>query len=469
MSLTTAGQSPNKVNKFAEAAGQHSQTTGQFGQVPSQFGKAASDGFSLNSLIIVGLFISLFGFGGFIYWGVTANLAKGVSAQGIIVVEGSRKTVQHLEGGIVKNIFIKDGDQVKQGDVLIKLDDTQIKSRADLVKIRLTTAIATLDRLFAEQKHANSLHFGQSLLAQSMDSNVLQIMQVQKTLFDARKLQLDGRGLILEQKVEQLNEVKQGLLAQKNAGLSQLKLIDEELARSEGLAKQKLVSLSDIGVKKSEKARLEGEIGRLTAEISGANVTQGEAKLEILQLQKTFDQEVAQNILENREITFDLQSQLVTIEDVLRRLNIIAPQDGTIISLNVFTIGGVVGPASPILDIVPSQENLIIETKISALDIDNVYIDQKVRVRLSAFKMRSTPLLQGNVMSKSPDIIVDQQTKESYYLIRISISDAELNKIAEEILPGMPTEILIETGSRTPLEYMLEPLEKVLERALKED
>ncbi|MCJ8323506.1 MAG: HlyD family type I secretion periplasmic adaptor subunit [Rhizobiales bacterium] len=434
-----------------------------------QFGQSAAAGFSLNRLIMVGLFISLFGFGGFVYWGVTANLAKGVSAQGIIVVEGSRKTVQHLEGGIVKNIYIKDGDHVQQGDVLIRLDDIQIKSRADLIKIRLTTAIATLDRLFAEQKHANSLQFGQALLAQSVDANVVQIMQVQQTLFDARKLQLDGRGLILAQKIEQLNEIKLGLLAQKNAGLSQLILIDEELVRSEGLAKQQLVSLSDIGAKKSEKAQLEGEIGRLTAEISGANVTQGEAKLEILQLQKTFDQEVAQNILENREITFDLQSQLVNIEDVLKRLSIVAPQNGTIISLNVFTIGGVVAPASPILDIVPSQENLIIETKISALDIDNIYIDQKVRVRLSAFKMRSTPLLQGNVMSKSPDIIIDPQTKESYYLIRISLSDAELNKIDEQILPGMPTEILIETGSRTPLEYMLEPLEKVIERALKED
>ena len=158
-----------------------------------QFGQSAAAGFSLTRLIMVGLFISLFGFGGFVYWGVTANLAKGVSAQGIIVVEGSRKTVQHLEGGIVKNIYIKDGDHVQQGDVLIRLDDIQIKSRADLIKIRLTTAIATLDRLFAEQKHANSLQFGQALLAQSVDANVVQIMQVQQTLFDATKWLVNSR------------------------------------------------------------------------------------------------------------------------------------------------------------------------------------------------------------------------------------------------------------------------------------
>lgn len=434
-----------------------------------KFGTSASKSLSLNTLIAIGMIISVVGFGGFIWWSVSANLAKGVSAQGTIVVEGKRKTVQHYEGGIVKDIYVKDGDKVKQGDVLIRLDETQIQSRSDLLNIRFNTAIATLDRLFAEQKHTATLEFRSQLMAQKTDNDIAQILDVQQTLFTARREQLEGRALILEQRIEQLNQSKQGLNAQKNAALIQLDFLDDELKRSEQLVKRKIVSLSDIIVKKRDKANVEGEIGRLDAELAAASVTQGEAKLEILQLQKTFDQEVAQQILETRETRFDLQSQIIAVEDVFKRLEILAPQDGTIISLNVFTVGGVIPAASPILDIVPTEDELVIEARTRAIDVDNIYVTQPVRVRLSAFKMRSTPLLQGKVESVSPDIIIDQNTGESYYLTLISISDEEKAKINEKILPGMPAEILIETGSRTPLEYMLEPLEKVVERALNED
>lgn len=443
-------------------------TSGKIAGV-EKFGTSASKSLSLNALIAIGMVISIIGFGGFIYWGMNANLAKGVSAQGTIVVEGKRKTVQHFEGGIVKQIFVKDGDKVKQGDVLIRLDETQIQSRATLLNIRMNTAMATLDRLFAEQKHAKSLTFRDELMAKTADKNVIDILDVQEVLFTARREQLDGRALILQQRIEQLNESKLGLTAQKNAALIQLEFLVDELKRSEELVIRKIVSLSDITVKKRDKANVDGEIGRLDAELAGASVTQGEAKLEILQLQKTFDQEVAQQILENRETLFDLQSQIIAIDDISKRLDILAPQDGTIISLNVFTVGGVIPAASPILDIVPSGDNLVIDARISAIDVDNVFVSQPVRVRLSAFKMRSTPLLEGKVENVSPDIIIDQNTGERYYLTQISISDEELSKIDEEILPGMPAEILIETGSRTPLEYMLEPLEKVIERALNED
>lgn len=438
-------------------------------QDPAKFGAAGSKSLSLNALIFIGMLISVIGFGGFIVWGVSANLAKGVSSQGTVVVEGKRKTIQHYEGGIIKELFVKDGDKVKKGDVLVTLDETQILSKSDLLNIRLNTAMATLDRLFAEQKHADKLTFRKQLIDQNTSENVQQILNVQNTLFDARKDQLDGRAEILQQKIEQLNETKLGLKSQTNAANQQLILIDEEISRSDKLVKRKIISLSDVIVKKREKASLEGEIGRLKAEVSGANVTQGEAKLEILQLQKTFDQEVAQQILENREKMFDLQSQLVGVNDVFKRLKILAPQNGTIISMNVFTIGGVIPAASPILDIVPQEDKLVIEAKIGAIDVDNIFIGQGVRVRLSAFKMRSTPLLRGEVHNISPDIIVDERTGESYYLTQINISKEELEKIKEEVLPGMPAEILIETGSRTPLEYMLEPLEKVIERALNED
>lgn len=434
-----------------------------------KFGHTGSDSLSLNALITIGVLISVIGFGGFLLWGTTANLAKGVSAQGIVVVEGKRKTVQHLEGGIVKEIFVRDGVKVKAGDLLVQLDGTKTQAQSNLLSIRLNTTIATLDRLSAEQKQADKLEFSAEILAQADNLDVAQIINVQKTLFNVRKDQLSGQASILEQRIQQLNENIQGLKSQRTASSLQLGFLNDELKRSEQLVLRKIISLSDITIKKRDKAIIEGEIGRLTAEISAANVTQGEARLEILQLQKKFDQEVAQSILENREKIFELKSQIVTVDDVIKRLAILAPQDGTIIAMNVFTVGGVIPPASPILDIVPTEDNLVIDAKIGPVDIDNIYLKQAVRVRFSAFAMRSTPLVQGVVSNISPDIIVNPQTGESYYLAQIYIPEDELAKINENILPGMPTEILVETGSRTPLEYMLEPLEQTIERALNED
>ncbi len=435
----------------------------------SKFGIASVDSMSINSLGTIGMVISIIGFGGFILWGTQANLAKGVSAQGTVVVEGKRKTVQHLEGGIIKEILVKDGDKVKHGQVLIRLDETQIQSQADLYNMRLNTALATLDRLSAEQSQTKILTFSDVLASKKDDENIEQIMAVQQTLFKARREQLDGRASILSQRIEQLNETKIGLEAQKFASIQQLEFLDEELERSKQLVKRKIVSLNDITLKRRDKARVEGEIGKITAEISGAVLTQGEARLEILQLQKTFDQEVAQQIIENREKIFDLKSQITATADVLKRMTILAPQNGTIIGQTVFTIGGVVPPASPLLEIVPQEDKLVIEAKIGTVDIDNIFVSQGVRVRLSAFKMRSTPLLRGEVINISPDVIINQQTGESYYIAQITLPKVETDKIDEEILPGMPAEILIETGSRTPMEYMLEPLESVIERALNED
>ena len=435
----------------------------------AKFGNASIDSLSVNGLGVIGMLISIIGFGGFILWGTQANLSKGVSAQGTVVVEGKRKTVQHLEGGIISEILVKDGDKVKAGQVLIRLDETQIQSQATLYNVRLYTALATLDRLFAEQNGDKVLTFRDELENSKNDENVSQILTVQQTLFEARRDQLEGRASILAQTIEQLDETKLGLESQKNASIQQLAFLDEELERSKELVARKIVSLNDITLKRRDKAKVEGEIGALSAQISGTSVTQGEAKLEILQLQKAFAQEVAQQILENREKVFDLKSQIVAVNDVIKRMSIIAPQSGTIIGQTVFTIGGVVPPASPLLEIVPEEDKLVIEAKISTIDIDNIFISQKVRVRMSAFKMRSTPLLEGEVVSISPDVITDKQTGENYYVTQISLPQEEKDKIDEDILPGMPAEILIETGSRTPLEYMLEPLESVIERALNED
>ena len=337
------------------------------------FGSISIDSMSVNALGLLGMIISIIGFGGFILWGTQASLAKGVSAQGTVVVEGKRKTVQHLEGGIIQQILVKDGDKVKAGQVLIRLDETQVQAQSDLYNVRLNTTLATLDRLTAEQNGDAALSFRAELTSNKNDENIEQILAVQQTLFEARRDQLEGRASILEQRIEQLNETRIGLESQKNASVQQLVFLDDELERSKELVARKIVSQNDINLKLRDKAKVEGEIGALSAQISGTAVTQGEAKLEILQLQKTFAQEVAQAILENREKVFELKSQIIAVQDVLKRKTIIAPQSGTIIGQTVFTIGGVVPPASPLLETVPQEDKLVIEAKIKTIDIWSVF------------------------------------------------------------------------------------------------
>lgn len=417
-----------------------------------------------------GMWAVIIGFGGFMLWAIFAPLSEGVVASGSVMVEGNRKTIQHLEGGIVSAIHVKEGAKVKAGEILVELDNTQSNAQHQLLQVRNDNHLAVLARLIAERTSSATVTYDEALLSRRGDARVAQLLDIQNDLFIARQEQLAGQISILTQRVVQIKEQVQGLKEEQMAKEDEIGYIKDELSRLLELDKENLVGLPRLLAQKKSLSQALGAAGKLKADMGAAKVEQGKAKLEIIQLRKDRQQEIAEMILDNQEQYYEVQEQLIAMADVLDRTIVRAPQSGKVMGLNVWTIGGVVPPGAPLLEIVPDERRLIIEARLRVTDVDNVQVGMPTRVRLSGLKQRTTPELAGSVEDISADVMIDEATQESYYVARVAVSEEELARIVDdEILPGMPVEILIEAGSRTAMEYFLDPIMDVLRRSLTED
>ncbi len=417
-----------------------------------------------------GLWAVIIGFGGFMLWAIFVPLSEGVVASGSVMVEGNRKTIQHLEGGIVSAIHVKEGAKVKAGEILVELDNTQSNAQHQLLQVRNDNHLAVLARLVAERSSSATVNYDEALLSRRGDARVAQLLDIQNDLFVARQAQLAGQISILTQRVVQIKEQIQGLKQEQTAKEDEIGYIQDELSRLQELDKENLVGLPRLLAQKKSLSQAQGAAGKLKADMGAAKVEQGKAELEIIQLRKDRQQEIAEMILENQEQYYEVQEQLVAMADVLNRTIVRAPQSGKVMGLNVWTIGGVVPPGAPLLEIVPDERRLIVEARLKVTDVDNVQVGMPTRVRLSGLKQRTTPELAGSVEDISADVMIDEATQESYYVARVAVSEEELARIIDdEILPGMPVEILIEAGSRTAMEYFLDPIMDVLRRSLTED
>lgn len=417
-----------------------------------------------------GMWAVLIGFGGFMLWATFAPLSEGVVASGSVMVEGKRKTIQHLEGGIVAAIHVKEGAKVIAGQMLVELDNTQSKAQHDLLQVRHDNYLAVLGRLNSERTSVDHVTYDHDLTSRLENPRVEQLLDIQNDLFFARQTQLAGQVSILKQRVVSIREQIQGLSEEQKAKRDEIGYIEDELHRLVELDKENLVGLPRLLAQKKAYSQAVGSAGKLKADMAAAKVEMGKAELEILQLQKDRQQEVAERILESQEQLFEVQEQLVAMADVLERTIVRAPQAGKVMGLNVWTIGGVVPPGSPLLEIVPDVRRLVVEARVRVTDIDNVYAGLPARVRLSGLKQRTTPQLEGLVDDVSADALLDEQTQESYYIVRVTISEAQLARITDdEVVPGMPVEILIEAGSRTALEYFMDPIMDVLRRGMNEE
>ena len=417
-----------------------------------------------------GMWAVIIGFGGFMLWAIFVPLSEGVVASGSVMVEGNRKTIQHLEGGIVSAIHVKEGAKVKAGEILVALDNTQSNAQHQLLQVRNDNHLAVLARLIAERTGSATVSYDEALVSRRGDARVAQLLDIQNDLFIARQEQLAGQISILTQRVVQIKEQIQGLQEEQTAKEDEIVYIKDELSRLLELDKENLVGLPRLLAQKKSLSQAQGAAGKLKADMGAAKVEQGKAKLEIIQLRKDRQQEIAEMILENQEQYYEVQEQLIAMADVLDRTIVRAPQSGKVMGLNVWTIGGVVPPGAPLLEIVPDERRLIIEARLRVTDVDNVQVGMPTRVRLSGLKQRTTPELAGSVEDISADVMIDEATQESYYVARVAVSEEELARIVDdEILPGMPVEILIEAGSRTAMEYFLDPIMDVLRRSLTED
>ncbi|MPZ11264.1 MAG: HlyD family type I secretion periplasmic adaptor subunit [Kiloniellaceae bacterium] len=424
---------------------------------------------STRRSVIAGLAVVCFTFGGFFGWAAYAELSSAVIASGTVMVDSNRKAIQHMEGGIVKEILVRNGDAVATGALLLRLDETRARASLAIVQSKLDQALASEARLLAEREGAESIVVPAAFAGREAAPQLQEILHGQESQFQARRETLLGETGIYEQRIAQIDEQITGFRAQQQSKSRQIELIEEELAGLKTLLAKGFAEKPKVLALEREAARLGGERGELIAEIASAKTSISEAKLQILQLRKDFREQVEQELREVRAEILDLRERVAAASFVLDHLEVRAPEDGVVVGLQVHAHGQVVRPGQTMLEMVPVDDQLVVEAKVRPVDIDNLAIGLEADVLFTAFPQRTTPRLLGSVVYVSADRFEDERSGEAYYLARVSVSEAEAARLGERKLhPGMPADVMIKTGARTALDYLVQPLRDSIMRAWRE-
>ncbi len=379
------------------------------------------------------------------------------------------KKVQHPTGGVVGEVRVHDGDHVKAGDILIRLDETVTRANLAIVTKGLNEFYARKARLGAERDGADSVPPPRELADQAGDPDVKAAMDSERKLFELRRSARLGQKDQLSQRVQQLQQQITGLTAQQDAKAKEVDLIEKELAGVRDLFQKNLVPLTRLTSLEREEAQLQGERGQLVASAAEAKGKIAETQLQILQVDQDFASDVAKQLSEVDSKIGEYVERKITAEDQLKRTDIRAPQDGVVFQSTANTVGGVVTAGDPIMMIVPASDDLPVEVKVEPKDIDLVALGQPVVLRFSAFNQRTTPELNGTVARVGADTSTDQRTGQSYYLVRIAMTADEIKRLGDvKLTPGMPVEAFIQTGERTLVSYLVKPLHDQLLRSMRE-
>lgn len=443
--------------------------------IPSQVDESAEDAVPTNdkSERIFGLLILLVGLGGFVVWASLAPIDGAAVAPGVVAVESARKTVKHLDGGIVSEILAREGDRVAKNDVLVRLDDTEASAQLEIARGQYLSLRAQEARLLAERDDLAEIAFPSDLLDAldtDDDPRIREAVTGEERVFQARHKALIGEQQVLEQRKDQLEEQIRGLEALSASKTTRIDLYQEEI---DGLNKLFTKGLGDKGrLRESERlqAEIAGERGQHQSDIAAARIQIGETEIQIAQLKRKFTSDVVTELREVGNKLADLRERMRALGKTLERTEIRAPADGAVVGTSVHTVGGVIRPGDPILDIVPENESLIIEAQVQPVDIDRVSIGLEADLRMSAFNSRTTPVVQGRVLTVSADSLIDQATNRPYYLARIEVTPESMVKLTgRNLQAGMPVETLIKTGERTFFDYLIRPLTDRVARAFREE
>nr|WP_210303239.1 HlyD family type I secretion periplasmic adaptor subunit [Rhizobium aethiopicum] len=400
----------------------------------------------------------------------TTHLSGAVIAAGTVVVDSYVKPVQHQKGGTVGQIFVKNGDRVEAGQVLIHLDDTQTRANLAIVRKRLNELFARTARLEAERAGAETVEFSRDFLAKADDPEVSRSIEGEKRLFVDRKSSRMSRKAQLRERIEQLKQETEGSVAQQTGKRQEIGLIEKELESLQRLFDQGLVPANRVYALQRESASLTGELGSLLANEAQAKGRITETELQIIQIDDDHRSEVSDQLRQAESDIGEFSERLVAAEDDLQRIDIRAPQEGIVHQLAVHAPGAVIAPGEAIMQIVPDRDALVAEVKLSPSDIDQVSIGQTVHLRFSAFSQRNTPELNGVVTGVAADLTADQRSGLSYYVVRAEVSEGEWPRLGQVTpVPGMPVEAFIQTGERTALAYLTKPLMDQVARAFKEE
>lgn len=401
-------------------------------------------------------------------WGVITELAGAVIAPGQLVVDSNVKKVQHPTGGVVGELRAKEGDHVKAGDVVVRLDETQVRANLAIVTKALDELAARQARSEAERDGSKTIQFPPELLARSDDPDVQQAIAGELRLFNTRQSAREGQKAQLGEQIAQLREQIRGNVDQETAKAKEVDWIQRELKGVRELWKQNLVPFNRITALERDAARLEGDRALLTATIAQARGRIAEIELKILQINEDLRSEVGKDLAEMRGKKAELSERRVAAADQLKRIDIVAPQDGRVFQRSVHTIGGVIQAGEAIMLIVPENDALTIETRIAPHEIDRVHVGQQALVRFSALNQRTTPELLGEVIRIGADVTYEDRRNEQYYLVRIHISDSELARLeGAKLIAGMPAEAFIQTERRTVMSYLVKPLQDQIAKAFR--
>ncbi|MFC5069437.1 HlyD family type I secretion periplasmic adaptor subunit [Flaviflagellibacter deserti] len=418
-------------------------------------------------LLGMGAFVAFFAIAGGIAWSTV--LSGAVIAHGTVVVDSSVKKVQHLDGGIVAEIHVKEGDHVSANDVLLKLDPTIPETNLSIVVKGLDQNIARLARLEAERDGAASVQFPDVMISRQGIPDVASIMNGEQRLFAARVDGRAGRVLQLKERAAQLREEIGGIEAQVAGKTKEIQLINEELKGTRSLWAKQLIPIQRVTAIEREAARLEGERGALVASIARSRAGIAETELQILQVDQDARTDIATDIRDAQAKIAELSERRVAAEETLRRLDVRSPQTGIVHELAVHTVGGVVQSGAVLMEIVPQQDRLRIDARLSPDQVDQVFASQKAIVNFSAFDRGTTPELVASVSMISPDLNRDEKTGQTFFMLHLDVGDDELTKLgALKLMPGMPAEIFIQTSSRTIISYLIKPLTDQMNRSLRE-
>ena len=410
------------------------------------------------------MFLVFVVFGG---WAVLAPLDGAAFAPGTVTVKSYKKVVQHLEGGIVANILARDGDLVEQGQPLLILDDTQSTASLEIANTQYTALRARESRLIAERDGLAQVAYSRGFSIQ--DARAQQEVNAQTEIFAARKAANVGRAEILQQRINQLQNQVLGMQALRRSKEQLAASYEDELRDTQALLEQGFSEKTRLRQAERNFASFSGEAAELTANIAATEVQIGEARLQILQQASDFQNEVVTELGEVQTSLQDARERVTALEDLVSRTTVVAPDTGVVNGMQVHTIGGVIGPGSPIAEIVPESDELVIEASVNTIDIDRVSEGQEARIRFSSFGS-SAPTIFGEVISLSADAMQNEATGMSFYLARVEVYEDGMEELGDlALMPGMPAEVFINTGARTFIQYLFKPLSNAVARSFNED
>jgi len=417
----------------------------------------------------IGYALIVLGLGGFLAWSATAHISAAVIAPGTVAVVSNRKTIQHLEGGIIQALLVRDGSRVSAGEALIRLDPTKAKSELEALQAQLDAGEAALGRLIAERDQLEAIHFPDDLIERAGEPEVGVLIESQLRLFEARRKSVQGELDVLDSRIETLSRKAAAYRKQINSLNSEIASYQEQLEGISSLAAKGYASRSNERELERRILSLVSAVGEAEAEIATAESSMAEAALQKVTVANRFQEEAMSEIAKLREANAGLLERIAIARDVLERTEIKSPQDGIVQGMRFHGPGAVIGAGEPILELVPTDDDLVIEASIPSVSADQIHEGLLAEVRFPSFTSRTTPIMMGKVISISPDALPDPDGERIFFKGRIEVlKETVPPALKARLQPGLPAEVIVPTEERTVLSYLVRPLTDAIAKTFRE-